>query len=441
MPPWSKDRLQQEINNLWKLHIKKYGKPKKVNNQEIDIFDLGYFLTDQSELPQDIIAPRILTPRGMLVFGGSPKVGKSDFLLSLFTYLAAGVEFLWFKTIKPLKIFYFQTEVEYHYLRERLQNIKLPKELLRQALHNLYITPSNKKISLNDEGIKNLVGNVKKALNGLPDIIAVDPIRNVFDGGRVGATENENDAMIFFLRERIEKLRDMINPEAGIVLVHHTKKITRQQLEEDPFQAFSGASSLRGYYTSGALLYKSETNDHHRHLIFELRNGKAIRPKILQKEDDVWSEVNIIEERIAHKTKGTLYDRERERRINVIIKLLEADSIKGKFYLMKQFAQKYQNYKGLGGRRAIYDDCSVAATQGIIKFFDNPEEYGINLVGKNASFGFMCSENMYMNTIKVINGETNEITKDYIKILPTHYKEECDGRKTVMINNENWNVE
>ena len=79
------------------------------------------------------------------------------------------------------------------------------------------------------------------------------PIRNVFDGGRSNATENENDAMMFFLRERIEALRDQINPEAGIVLVHHTKKMSNQQLEEDPFQAFSGASSLRDYYTTGII--------------------------------------------------------------------------------------------------------------------------------------------------------------------------------------------
>lgn len=434
VPPWSKERLQQEINNLWKLHIKKYGEPKKVSNPNIDIFDLDYFLTDKSELPQDIIAPRILTPRGILVFGGAAKVGKSDFLLSLFAHLTAGVEFLGFKPTKPLKIFYFQTEVEYYYLRERLQNIKLPKELLEKARRNLYITPSNKKISLNDEGIKKIVENVKKALNGLPDIIAIDPIRNVFDGGKSGATENENDAMIFFLKERIEALRDQINPEAGIILVHHTRKITHAQFDEDPFQAFSGASSLRGYYTTGILLYQPEPKNKNKHLIFELRNGKKIPTKILQKENDIWTEVSTLEERIVNKVRSKLYDCERERRINVIIRLLESEALRGKFYLMKQFAEKYQNHIDLGGRRAIYDDCTVAATKGIIKFFDNPEKYNIQFIYTGKGFGFMCTKNMQMG-VKITNPVNGKIITDYVKILPTHLKNECDGRKEKIINN------
>jgi hypothetical protein len=34
-------------------------------------------------MPDDLIGPRLLTPSGMLVLGGAPKVGKSDFLINL----------------------------------------------------------------------------------------------------------------------------------------------------------------------------------------------------------------------------------------------------------------------------------------------------------------------------------------------------------------------
>nr|WP_255453570.1 AAA family ATPase [Wolbachia endosymbiont of Atemnus politus] len=37
---------------------------------------------------------RILTKRGLLVFGGPPKIGKSDFLISWLVHMAAGVPFL-----------------------------------------------------------------------------------------------------------------------------------------------------------------------------------------------------------------------------------------------------------------------------------------------------------------------------------------------------------
>ena len=46
-----------------------------------------------------------------------------------------------------------------------------------------------------------------------PDILCVDPIRNLFDGGPDGGGENDNTAMMFFLKERVEVLRDHIDPE------------------------------------------------------------------------------------------------------------------------------------------------------------------------------------------------------------------------------------
>ena len=48
-------------------------------------------------MPEDIIAPRVLTPGGLLVLGGAPKVGKSDFLISLLAHMAAGIPFLGLK--------------------------------------------------------------------------------------------------------------------------------------------------------------------------------------------------------------------------------------------------------------------------------------------------------------------------------------------------------
>ncbi len=57
--------------------------------------------------------------------------------------------------------------------------------------------------------------------------------------------------MMFFLQERVESLREAVAPEAGLILVHHTKKMNKKQVAEDPFQALSGASALRGFYTSG----------------------------------------------------------------------------------------------------------------------------------------------------------------------------------------------
>ncbi|WP_375331657.1 AAA family ATPase [Candidatus Tisiphia endosymbiont of Temnostethus pusillus] len=448
IPSWSLEKIKQTVNGLWKLHLQKYGEPKKVNCKEnsklpiIKSFSFESLLGDKSSLPEDLIAPRILTLGGMLVFGGSPKVGKSDFLLSLLVHMAAGREFIGFVPPRPLRIFYFQAEIGYHYLRERLQNMQLSEEIINLAKDNLYITP-NSKLSLDEKTIEALAEHIKQVFSDKLDIIAIDPIRNVFDGGRNGATENDNDAMLFFLQKRIELLRDQVNLDAGIILVHHTKKITKTQFDEDPFQAFSGASSLRGYYTAGTLLYKPDLESNDRHLIFELRNGREIPTKIICKKDGRWVEESIANnKRIAFKKSGLLFDRERQRRVMVILNLLESEAIKGKFYLMKQFGEKFRNTNDLGNKRAICDDCSAAATKGLIKFFDNPKDYGLKLVKEGkANFGFMCTEGMRMYLGESIDANTGEISKNYKAILPTHYKRDGDGKKDDVLNPKIWHID
>ncbi|WCR54473.1 MAG: hypothetical protein PG981_001495 [Wolbachia endosymbiont of Ctenocephalides orientis wCori] len=223
-------------------------------------FPARRYLNDKSPIPEDIIAPRILTPSGLLVFAGAPKVGKSDFLISWLFYMAAGIPFLDMVPKRPLKIFYLQTEVGYHYIRERVQQLKLDQKLLELAGENLVITPQTK-LLLNENGVDDVFNEIKKSFDlNTVDIIAIDPLRNIFDAGENG-NENDNNHMLFFLQERLEKLRTLVNPDSGIILVHHTKKICKKQLEEDPFQNLSGAGSLIGFYTTGMIMFKPETSN------------------------------------------------------------------------------------------------------------------------------------------------------------------------------------
>ena len=45
--------------------------------------------------------------------------------------------------------------------------------------------------------------------------------------------------MMFFLTERVERLREAVAPDCGVILAHHTKKMNRKAVGEDPFQALS----------------------------------------------------------------------------------------------------------------------------------------------------------------------------------------------------------
>ena len=384
-------------------------------------FSLGHLLADTSPMPDDIIAPRILTPSGLLVFGGAPKVGKSDFLLSWLVHMAAGVDFLSFKPSHPLRVFYLQAEIQYHYLRERIRQINLPPEVIEKAHDKLVVTPQLKLI-LNEAGIVTVTALIKKHFPDGLDIIVIDPIRNVFDGGEAGASENDNNAMLFFLRDRVEQLRDNVDPSAGIILVHHTKKLSKKQVDEDPFQALSGAGSLRGYYSSGMILFRPDEAQPERRLITELRNGPALAAKVVDKQDGKWVEIDQTSERLVRKEYGEKLDSERLRKHDTILQLLYDEAINGQVYTATQFAERFENSAGLGGRSTISERISVLTTKGYIKFFRNPEQHGLPELSRRRQ-GYLCVETMQLGRAQdVVDEDTGEVSEVIHPLLPTHYK-------------------
>jgi hypothetical protein len=386
------------------------------------VFSLEQLLADRSPMPEDLIGPRVLTPGGMVVFGGAPKVGKSDFLLSMLTHMAAGEPFLELKPPRPLRVFYLQAEVQYHYLRERFQAMNLPTAVTAKAASNLKVTPQLKLV-LNDEGMAQVAMAMREAFAEPPlDVLVIDPIRNVFDAGPEGASENDNNAMLFFLRERVERLRDAVNPAAGVILAHHTKKIGKKQVEEDPFQALSGAGSLRGYYTTGMLLYRPDESRTDRMLVFELRNGPGLSPKRVDKTDGRWVELDQHSERLVNQDRGARLDAERRRKRDVIQQLIFDEAAEGRIYTANQFAEAFEGTAGLGANRTINERLMVLATKGHIKFFRNPEEYGLSPVMKGSKFGAMCVEGMCLPGTEQIDTDTGEITRSQLTIKPTHYK-------------------
>ncbi|APR98571.1 AAA family ATPase [Wolbachia endosymbiont of Folsomia candida] len=390
-----------------------------LNAKRFVSFPARKYLSDKSPMPEDIIYPRIVTPSGLLVFAGAPKVGKSDFLISWLFHMAAGIPFLDMVPKRPLRIFYLQTEIGYHYMRERMQQLKLDKELLELAGDNLVITPQTK-LLLNDDSMDEVVKEIKDSFDSnTVDVIAIDPLRNIFDAGENGS-ENDNNSMLFFLQERVEKLRTLVNPDAGVILVHHTKKIQKKSLEEDPFQSFSGAGSLRSFYTTGMIMFKPDEKQNGRQLIFELRNGHAIPSKYVDKINNCWNILDYESQRLVNKDYGQKLDAERFRRHDIILQLIYEEARKrGKVYTINSFCQVFENRADLGSQHSIRNRIDVLASKGYIKF---------NREGKNAArtkYGILCVEGMEKRVTKFDN-QLNKNLIVYEKILPTDYKStEC----------------
>jgi hypothetical protein len=398
-------------------------------------FTLGELLDDNSPLPADLIAPRVLTPAGLLVFGGAPKVGKSDFLLSWLTHMSAGAAFLGMTPSRPLRVFYLQAEVQYHYLRERVKEVRLPPEHVPHARINFIATPQLRLV-LDDAGLAQVIPAITQAFGGEPpDIIAIDPIRNVFDGGDAGG-ENDNGAMLFFLSQRVERIRQAVNPNAGIILAHHTRKLGKKQFEEDPFQALAGAGSLRGYYSSGILLFRPDETRTTRQLIFELRNGPAIPMRHVDKIHGEWREIEA-NDRLVLKEYGERLDAERSRKRDAILQILFEEAARGRCYTANQFAESFEGKAGLGGERTIRERISALSTQGYIKFFRNAADYGLSSIGRS-KFGYLCVEAMVLLVQGDADPATGEIPTRELHVLPTHYKCPSSGAAMPVENPEAW---
>lgn len=425
-PQWPVERLKRESERLWDRHVEKYGPPVirldsgAPGPVEMPAFTLGALLDDQSPMPEDIIAPRVLTPGGLLVLGGAPKVGKSDLLISWLVHMAAGLPFLSFTPPRPLRIFYLQAEIQYHYLRERLMQIALPPEILAAARDTFVATPKLKMLLDNDGSVR-VARAVQTAFpDAPPDILCVDPIRNLFDGGPDGGGENDNSAMMFFLKERIEVLRDHIDPDCGVILVHHTKKLSKQQVKDDPFLALSGASALRGFYTSGLILHRPDEEAPERKLEIELRNGPALPSKLIDKVGGQWVEINPMNERLVRKEAGAKHDAERNRKRDVILDLLYEEAASGHLYTTMQFAEAFENQSGLGSKYTIRERLSVLATKGHVKFLRDGSAFGYPKV--RSRFGYLCVDGMRFRPKERVDPETGEVFEDADLVLPSHYK-------------------
>lgn len=411
----------------------------KIQMQCYEAFSLAELIADKSPMPDDLIAPRLLTPAGMLVIGGAPKSGKSDFTLSLLTHMAAGQPFLKFTPPRPLRVFVLQAEIQYDYLRERLQKMGLSEEAIAKAGKNIHITPQLK-LLLNDNGleiIKDLIH--EKFPDAPPDIIVIDPIRNVFDGGpdfgNLG--ENDNNAMLFFLQQRVEMLRDMINPRAGIILVHHTKKISKAMFKDDPFQALSGASSLRSYYTSGMLIFRPDEAEDVRSLHFELRNGPGIVNMHVVKRGGVWTEIDPDTQPLIRQDYSNKLKSERHRQHDQILqRLLEDAQFDQKLYTIESFSEAYEDIDGLGSQTTIKKRISVLMGKGYIKCLKTPHPL-TKQTAVRSKYGYLVVENMQLGQDE-IDEDTGEIVTSAIAVLPTHYKDEGSGGVRQVENAQSW---
>ena len=218
-------------------------------------FSLGALFDDRSSMPDDIIAPRLLTPGGMLVLGGAPKVGKSDFLIHLLVHMAAGVPFLGFAPPRALRDLLpasgnpvpLSARTHARHPARAVGDGRRAQQSRRHAEAQLML--------LDERGVA--PGHGGDSRRSFPDDAArhhlsrSDP-QSIRWRRRWRRRKRQRRHDVLPDRTGSRLLREAVAPEPRLILVHHTRKMNKKHVAEDPFQALSGASALRASTPSGS---------------------------------------------------------------------------------------------------------------------------------------------------------------------------------------------
>jgi hypothetical protein len=235
----------------------------------------------------------------------------------------------------------------------------------------------------------------------------------------------------------VERLREAVAPNCGVILAHHTKKMNRKAVLEDPFQALSGASALRGFYTSGLLMHRPDEDSTMRRLEIELRNGPSLPAKLIDKENGRWIEINPMNERLVRKEAGARFDAERLRKRDVILGMLLDEAAAGRLYVTTQFAEAFENQGGLGSKHTIRERIGVLSTKGFVKFVRDATAFGFPATRSHS--GYLCVEGMTFGPPEeVTDPVTGEVTSAARRVLPSHYKCPQSGAVLAVENPEVW---
>ena len=376
---------------------------------------LGFSLSYEEVLaspppPEPIIEDRILIEGGFFMLAGEPKTGKTNFVLNLAMSLASGLPFLdKYKVNKKNRVFILQCEIDNEYMMEKIRDLindfpdKWGEEKINQykeSLPNIYISHAYDK-TLNEKEVTRLIDIINQEFP-MPDVVIIDPIRNLMEGEEVS-----NKDMMDFCR-LVKNFVKRINPKACVICVHHTKKMSKGLAAKDPFNSYSGASALRGYYTSGALLIRSDNNLIN--LFIESRYSKDRLPVItLAKRGLFFYPIDF--DGIAVNGKSLIDARalERNRKMKKIIDLLRTNAKKGKYFAQRSFATYFASKHDLGGRATIEKLVKEMLGKGYLKYFDS---HNGEIIWRLKGHGFLCCDDMLDPDRQIIrpNKEVNMLT-------------------------------
>lgn len=206
----------------------------------------GMEVKSMSQLYEEVYPPRIPVIEGLLhcgtyIFAGSPKIGKSFFMLQLGYHVSTGTD-LWEFRVRQGTVLYLALEDNYERLQQRLSMM-----YQEDVSERFFLTTKSKGIK---EGLNE---QIKSFVDEHPDtkLIIIDTlqkVRNSFEDKF--SYRNDYDTVT-----ALKEFSDEHN--VCIIIVHHTRKMEAT----DSFDMISGTNGLLGSADGGFILQKNKRTD------------------------------------------------------------------------------------------------------------------------------------------------------------------------------------
>lgn len=354
---------------------------------EIVIYDAAEMYLDDTPPEPDLIGPGVLCAGDFGLLFGPPKSMKSMICMDMFRAFAMGKPWCGFTVERPLRTLFAQFEVRGDRMRQRLQLADLTEEEVEAMRGNLLITERFTP-HLDAEFVGEFAEAALKALEGKLDVLILDPLANIFSG----ESENDNAQMSEFIR-RVKILRNAIDPNVAIVLVHHANKRAREEREAEPFGSIRGASALRGAYDAGLYVDKVPGRLGRVKVWSELRNGEGRPPFVLSFEEGRFVEVEGGEEGgevdAEDFAEPVGIDEDFER---VVVVLLE-QAKRGRYYTASSFVDQFAGRAGMGSESGLKRLIRQMQARQYLRMFRRVEGLEVPEL-HHRSHGYLCVPGM-----------------------------------------------
>lgn len=444
IPSWPQHRLKALVDGLWTKHIKECGDIKATNTTIDDKIE-GIDPSKWYGLPPErqwLIDDWL--PRGYVTaLYGDGGVGKSLLTQQLITALATGKSFLG-KEIKTYKVYALMCEDDSNELWRRQVAINNYYGIDMEQLENICFVSRVGKDNFLMTFANDDVGRLTKFFKELnqdltrhkPDLIILDTAADLF-----GGNENNRPQVRQFVQTACGQIA-RLNNSAVLLCAHPSESGIQKGTGSGGSTAWNNTVRSRWYLKrpeDGQL-----TNDH-RILSKVKSNYSAIGEEEYFRWENgvfVWLSQMSSSKPVVRKTLSEKNNAERSRKTGIILKLIDYEASQGRIYTMNQFAESFEGARGsnyfLGSKRSIYNIISTAATSGLIRFFNNPDNYGLKI--KQSKYGYLCTQNMMLKVGESTNSSDGEVIADLVTVVPTHQKFEPNGDLVAVKDPENWGI-